>query len=778
MIRSAKLPFLPGYDFSREVGQTRFHKSTQFEYLGGLVPYLSEADRPGCGGYPLSWVTPDTTPSLYPRRECVELPGWLAYDKQILTFEAYFQEALWEVDKCPFQIRKVKIFYFPEDGTIQVNEPKVDNSGMTQGVLIARQRIRFPKPMDHGFYDMIDFNIGKNVELFGRVFRIVNCDKFTRNFLNRMGIFVGDPLSYPTDPFRAEEEKKKMGLLGKKPRKTPPALGRYLEFDKKVLRFYGYWDDRPSQYGYVHKLEIHYFLSDDTIEIHEIIPPNSGIDSGSQFLRRMKLPKNYEKLPGPGETEPSSLLNVWPTGFLKGRYVVDPISFTSDANAGCYKENDLAIGVALNVFGRKVVLTDCDEYTKEYYRTTYGIETFDTILTPDDNNLIVSKEKEIPPWNGYGSYEDSEGNCKKVMPVAPKKDIFKFLSKGRMGVDSHILRFKAKMISIEQCNQDRIFVISYYLTDDQISIYERAARNSGYASRSFYSKREIFKPDQERFVSVKPETFQKSDLWVGNIVKFEGFSFKIINADEYCLRYMELHNQEFPKSNAKLILDKIREKIRPIYKEFINTNLMSCEQSQDGFGALSFCELKRALLNLFGNEITEQEIITVARQFRLQTPERRLTKTEVVEACRTECRKKLWMGLDRLRENLNYKDSCGTGFVPQQIALSLCKGAKVPIMTDFLNTIFEMVNKNECGDVSLDDLLNFFDTQRGPSKPTAPFNHSREFSELARLKGNYDYSWIDCNCFIKSIGLEEELATDGHAQGTENVQTTTNQTLT
>lgn len=54
---------------------------------------------------------------------------------QILTFEAYFQEALWEVDKCPFQIRKVKIFYFPEDGTIQVNEPKVDNSGMTQGTL-------------------------------------------------------------------------------------------------------------------------------------------------------------------------------------------------------------------------------------------------------------------------------------------------------------------------------------------------------------------------------------------------------------------------------------------------------------------------------------------------------------------------------------------------------------------------------------------------------------------------------------------------------------------
>ena len=114
---------------------------------------------------------------------------------------------MWEVDKCPFQVRKVKIYFYPEDGTIQVNEPRVDNSGMAQGTVINRQRIRFPKPMDHAFYNMIDFNIGKNVELYGKVFRIVNCDKFTRQFLNRMGIYVGDPLDYPEDPFTINEGK-------------------------------------------------------------------------------------------------------------------------------------------------------------------------------------------------------------------------------------------------------------------------------------------------------------------------------------------------------------------------------------------------------------------------------------------------------------------------------------------------------------------------------------------------------------------------------------------
>lgn len=75
--------------------------------------------------------------------------------------------------------------------------------------MINRQRIRFPKPLDESFYDVIDFNIGKNVELYGKVFRIVDCDNYTRQFLNRMGIFVGDPLNYPDNPFTELEAKVK-----------------------------------------------------------------------------------------------------------------------------------------------------------------------------------------------------------------------------------------------------------------------------------------------------------------------------------------------------------------------------------------------------------------------------------------------------------------------------------------------------------------------------------------------------------------------------------------
>ena len=40
-----------------------------------------------------------------------------------------------------------------------------------------------------------------------------------------------------------------------------------------------------------------------------------------------------------------------------------------------YKDSDLALGNVIDVWGRKFLICDCDEFTKEYYRTKYGIST-------------------------------------------------------------------------------------------------------------------------------------------------------------------------------------------------------------------------------------------------------------------------------------------------------------------------------------------------------------------------------------------------------------------
>lgn len=48
-------------------------------------------------------------------------------------FKAFFQETTQEKWKVTHQIRKVKISFFLEDGTMKIVEPVVENSGLEQG---------------------------------------------------------------------------------------------------------------------------------------------------------------------------------------------------------------------------------------------------------------------------------------------------------------------------------------------------------------------------------------------------------------------------------------------------------------------------------------------------------------------------------------------------------------------------------------------------------------------------------------------------------------------
>ena len=38
-----------------------------------------------------------------------------------------------------------------------------------------------------------------------------------------------------------------------------------------------------------------------------------------------------------------------------------------------YRDSDLTLGAVINVWGRRLLLCDCDEFTREYYTTKYNI---------------------------------------------------------------------------------------------------------------------------------------------------------------------------------------------------------------------------------------------------------------------------------------------------------------------------------------------------------------------------------------------------------------------
>ena len=89
--------------------------------------------KPGIGGETLPGQKPRNQNSAIPRGAGSDLPAWVAFDRQVLCFDAYFQEAVYEKREEQYRIRNCKIYFYLEDDSIQVIEPRTKNSGVPQG---------------------------------------------------------------------------------------------------------------------------------------------------------------------------------------------------------------------------------------------------------------------------------------------------------------------------------------------------------------------------------------------------------------------------------------------------------------------------------------------------------------------------------------------------------------------------------------------------------------------------------------------------------------------
>jgi len=83
---------------------------------------------------------------------------------------------------------------------------------------------------------------------------------------------------------------------------------------------------------------------------------------------------------------------------------------------------------------------------------------------------------QVPPHAGVavGSLNDSFQNCLALAPKKPKKDLKKMLNNAGKS-----LRFSARLGSVLPSDLHRQFVVTYYLEDDIITIFEQSRANSG-----------------------------------------------------------------------------------------------------------------------------------------------------------------------------------------------------------------------------------------------------------------------------------------------------------
>eukprot|EP00931_Biecheleriopsis_adriatica_P033039 TRINITY_DN1920_c0_g1_i1.p1 TRINITY_DN1920_c0_g1~~TRINITY_DN1920_c0_g1_i1.p1 ORF type:complete len:626 (-),score=144.03 TRINITY_DN1920_c0_g1_i1:64-1941(-) len=449
------------------------------------------------------------------------IPAWLKHDKQVLRFYGFFQEAVVERPDENSRYRHVSIMYYMEDGTISMTEPKVENSGIPQGAFLKRHRV--PRDDGLGFIGPDDFRIGQEITFYGRTYHLSGCDRFTRWFYEENGIALGEDESMVTDAWQKSYKlKKTIEKGGMPPTKSaidaknltkfqighPPADKKMIQFllnDRKVLRFKAYWDD-VTPYGARIYLIVHYYLGDNTVEINEAHCRNSGRDAYPVFMKRGPLYKQNEVVAVPG-------------------------ILTSDTPP--YLPEDMVVGKTIDVWGRQLMLYECDEFTQEFYKKYLEIDQMANRIDVSEKPLRHIKLAP-PPHNGVGKPEDSLINTQMIVPKAPKIDLERM-----MVLTGEVLRFECKMVNGEPEDELRRLVIAYYPADDDVAVFEVPVRNSGHMGGKFADKRRIVNPDTGEY-------FKLSDLFVGQTVTIASQPLHIIRADEHALQFLEARPDQFP----------------------------------------------------------------------------------------------------------------------------------------------------------------------------------------------------------------------------------------
>jgi hypothetical protein len=228
-----------------------------------------------------------------PEATMSRLPAWVAYDRKVLRFSGYFKESVHSSSAETWRARKCLVYFYLEDSSMHIAEPKVENSGIPQGVFVKRHRI--PKEHTNAFYTVDDLFIGAELPIYGRVFRLTDSDEFTRAFYKQNGVDLAEPEQVPIDSFTKKQSshahpgrlpigsfnKKRDSLteyqaasLGKPMHAGIDATQKFLQNDGRVLRFYAQWDD-DKMYGEIRPYIVHYFLADETVEVQVSATPFS-----------------------------------------------------------------------------------------------------------------------------------------------------------------------------------------------------------------------------------------------------------------------------------------------------------------------------------------------------------------------------------------------------------------------------------------------------------------------------------------------------------------------
>lgn len=347
-------------------------------------------------------------------------------------------------------------------------------------------------------------------------------------------------------------------------------MQQFLEWDNKVCRFFAVQDDMTLPTFERRPFIILYFLADDTVEVREQYPLNCGRDPYPIFFRRGKVPRGKLEVKGPLDR-----VN------LKDDYV---------------QVTDFTVGALHELLGNRYFIYDADPFTRNYFAKELGQELPERVDVRIPDRTVPRPA--TPPYNGFGSWDDSMASVLNLVPKAPKKDFEKLFNE-----DGKVLRFTARFASANPEDAERLFVVNYHLFDDTVMIHEPPQRNLGIVTGKYLEK-------GVHLNQMTGKLFQPSDLFPGAIIQVYNRKFEILDMDEYSRKYIK-DGSVSRQYDTAAVMEKLREGMRqqfPLVRDIFR------KFDQDHDGVITVGEFKDALRK-YNFQVSDDEVTVLMKHF-------------------------------------------------------------------------------------------------------------------------------------------------------------------
>lgn len=485
-------------------------------------------------------------------------------------FLAYFTELVPENLKEPSRIRIVEIVYYIESNTLEIIEQAKPNSGLCHGRLLNNLQVKNPEK--NRFFLLEDFKSGAQLNIYNKIYTIVDCDNECKRYMSQLGHEFGEPLEIPNNDGTYESAKhfSKSSYFSKI---IHPGD------EEKVLKFTGLWNGNDVQ--------LFYKIYDNTISLFCIneINPSDRRAQVQMLIKNTRVVK--ENLDG-SEDDSTILITT-----------AEEVGLPSTEKIRYFLHwHDLKLGATLPMQGLKVQLLDADKATRDFYQS-YGLKLPPAVIV--ERPKVEAAKPVVPPHTGFGSYDDSITSCQgSLIPHTLKKNVVKM----KQFQDVKI-QYKALLISPVEPNENpRKFIIVMYLEDDNIQVLELPEKNSGRLPGAFLSKRKLQNPDGS--LRLNPQ-----DLYAGARLTINGFTFEIYHsANKATLKYMEQHTEIWSCCN----INKISKKLLLNADEIKSVVFNSGRYEPDAVLTIdTFQSLLNGLSSASANPFLRQEVITLIR---------------------------------------------------------------------------------------------------------------------------------------------------------------------